>query len=98
MLKLTYINYSVAGPPHLPFIGSIPFMTGGDSCQVFNKHRQKYGDLFTIYMGSSPVVLVSGYNNIKYLLLDKGSLTANRPQTSFLPFHVQEGMGNYGQS
>ena len=83
----------ILGPPHLPLVGSLPFMGGGDICEVFTRFRRKYGDLFTIYMGSTPVVVVCGYDNVKYLLLDKGNVTSDRPDTSFLVVHMQEGKG-----
>lgn len=33
--------------------------------------REKYGDVFTIYLGSRPVVVVNGYNAVKEVYVDR---------------------------
>lgn len=38
---------------------------------LLRKMREKYGDVFTIYLGSRPVVVVNGYNAVKEVYVDR---------------------------
>ncbi|KAG9471038.1 hypothetical protein GDO78_016096 [Eleutherodactylus coqui] len=58
------------GPTPLPLLGNT-LDIGGDIVNSLLKLREKYGDVFTVYLGSRPVVVVTGYKNVKEIYLDK---------------------------
>nr|DBA20625.1 TPA: hypothetical protein GDO54_017385 [Pyxicephalus adspersus] len=57
------------GPTPLPLLGNILQLSGGD--MVTSLIREKYGDVFTVYLGSRPVVVVCGYNAVKEIYVDR---------------------------
>ncbi|XP_077337485.1 cytochrome P450 2G1-like [Lithobates pipiens] len=59
------------GPTPLPLLGNILQLHGGDIVTLLGKMREKYGDVFTIYLGSRPVVVVNGYNAVKEVYVDR---------------------------
>ncbi|CAI9599384.1 unnamed protein product, partial [Staurois parvus] len=59
------------GPTPLPILGNILQLGGGDIVAHLAKMREKYGDMFTIYLGSRPVVVVNGYNAVKEVYVDR---------------------------
>ncbi|XP_073399844.1 cytochrome P450 1A1-like isoform X2 [Dendrobates tinctorius] len=67
------------GPWGLPILGNIlqieelPHMT-------FFKMKEKYGDVFLVKLGSVPVVVVSGLETVKKVLLKQGEQFAGRPK------------------
>ena len=56
------------GPPSFPVIGSLPFLVG-DGRKVFSKMAAKYGDVFTVYVGSTRMIVLNKYDVIKEALL-----------------------------
>ncbi|KAM5145952.1 cytochrome P450 2G1-like [Mantella aurantiaca] len=60
------------GPTPLPLLGNILEFRGGDILNSMMKIREKYGDIFTIYLGSRPVVVVNGFTAVKEVYLDRG--------------------------
>ena len=69
------------GPLSFPLIGSLPYMMG-DIRKVFSKMAAKYGDIFTVYMGSERTVVLNGYPLIKECLL-KSSGVLDARHTKF---------------
>ncbi|KAM4641343.1 cytochrome P450 2G1-like [Discoglossus pictus] len=60
------------GPTLLPILGNILQITPGGMVKSLMKLREKYGDVYTVYMGSRPVVVVTGYKTVKEILVDRG--------------------------
>ncbi|KAM5145968.1 cytochrome P450 2G1-like [Mantella aurantiaca] len=60
------------GPTPLPLLGNALQLGGGDILNSLMKMREKYGDVFTIYFGSHPVVVVNGYIAVKEVYVDRG--------------------------
>ncbi|XP_063287229.1 cytochrome P450 2G1-like [Pelobates fuscus] len=58
------------GPTPLPILGNI-LQLKGDYVKTLIKFRETYGDVCTIYLGSRPVILVTGYKAVKEVLVDK---------------------------
>ena len=56
------------GPPSFPVIGSLPFLVGHPR-KVFSKLADKYGDVFTVYVGSARMIVLNKYDVIKEALL-----------------------------
>ncbi|XP_069799514.1 cytochrome P450 2A10-like isoform X2 [Dendropsophus ebraccatus] len=65
------------GPTPLPLLGNA-LDIGVDIVNSLMKLSEKYGDVFTVYMGSRPVVVVTGYKLVKEIYLDKGDDFLNR--------------------
>ena len=53
------------GPPCLAFAGSLPFVEVRNLTNSFKKLSQKYGDIFSIYVGRTPVVVLNSFDLIK---------------------------------
>jgi len=71
------------GPWTLPLIGSLPFL-GLDIRKPLRKMAAKYGDVFTIYLGSRRVVVLNGYDVIKEAFLKNGHVFSGRPDIFFI--------------
>lgn len=61
------------GPPRLPFVGSLPYLTGGPSDKggLFSITRLlvgKYGKVAGFWLGWTPTVLISDYDLVKQAL------------------------------
>ena len=68
----------------LPVLGNIPSLVGKDVLQVFKALHKKYGDVFSIYMGSQLIVVLNGYDTIKEALVKNGKWFNDRPKNKLL--------------
>ncbi|KAM4641332.1 uncharacterized protein O3C94_015729 [Discoglossus pictus] len=59
-------------PTPLPLLGNILQISRGGMVTSLMKLSEKYGDVYTVYMGSRPVVVVTGYKTVKEILMDRG--------------------------
>uniref|UniRef100_A0A8C5Q3N3 Cytochrome P450 n=1 Tax=Leptobrachium leishanense TaxID=445787 RepID=A0A8C5Q3N3_9ANUR len=59
------------GPRPLPIIGNVLHLRG-DYIKILKKFGRTYGDVCTIYLGSRPVIVVTGYKTVKEVLVDRG--------------------------
>ncbi|KAG2465636.1 ANXA1 protein, partial [Polypterus senegalus] len=71
------------GPWGLPVIGNI-LQLGTLPHLTLAKMRKSYGNVFQIHLGTKSVVVVSGYEMIKTVLVTQGKCFANRPDFYFL--------------
>lgn len=78
------------GPWPLPIFGNLLSLGGADSRKSLEALREKYGDVYTLYMGKHPSVYVHGYENVKEVLVTRGDDFVDRPQSLKL---VQQGGG-----
>ena len=54
------------GPPKLPMIGSLPFLSKtGSFSHTMIMMAKKYGPVSGIFLGSKPTVIVADYNILK---------------------------------
>ncbi len=60
------------GPPRLPVVGSLPFMGGsGEKPSLLygiGDQMKKHGKIFGFYFSSTPNVVITDYNLVKYFL------------------------------
>ncbi|KAM5145953.1 cytochrome P450 2G1-like [Mantella aurantiaca] len=70
------------GPTPLPLLGNILEFRGGDIVNSMMKIRENYGDVFTIYLGSRPVVVVNGFTAVKEVYVDRADDFLARGDTS----------------
>nr|XP_060639598.1 cytochrome P450 2G1-like [Anolis sagrei ordinatus] len=59
------------GPTPLPLIGNFLQIKSGETLKSLLKLHQKYGPVFTVYLGSRPVLVLCGHRAVKEALIDK---------------------------
>ncbi|XP_070833582.1 steroid 17-alpha-hydroxylase/17,20 lyase isoform X1 [Chaetodon trifascialis] len=68
--------------PALPFIGSLLSLRSPHAPHVlFKELQQKYGQTYSLMMGSHCVIIVNQHTHAKEVLLKKGKIFAGRPRT-----------------
>ncbi|KAG8552923.1 hypothetical protein GDO81_003161 [Engystomops pustulosus] len=65
------------GPTPLPLLGNA-LDIGLNYVNSLVKLSEKYGDVYTVYMGSRPVVIITGYKRVKEIYFDKADDFLNR--------------------
>ncbi|XP_030074132.1 cytochrome P450 2C19 [Microcaecilia unicolor] len=85
------------GPIGLPFLGNILQLNSKDIFLSLNKLSEKYGSVFTIHMGSEPVVVLRGYDVVKEALNERGEDFAGRGSLPMLD-RVTRGHGVIGSN
>ncbi|KAM5237224.1 cytochrome P450 2B4-like [Ctenodactylus gundi] len=66
------------GPRPLPFIGNLLQMDRQGLLKSFLQLQKKYGDVFTVYLGPRPVVLLCGTEAIREALVDQAEAFSGR--------------------
>ncbi|KAM9033442.1 cytochrome P450 2B4-like [Sarcophilus harrisii] len=66
------------GPRPLPLLGNVLQMDRRGLLKSFLALRDKYGDVFTIYLGSRPVVVLCGPEAVKEALVEKAEEFSGR--------------------
>ncbi|XP_030075563.1 cytochrome P450 2C15 [Microcaecilia unicolor] len=77
------------GPTGLPILGNILQLNGKDIYRSLSKLSDKYGSLFTIHMGSEPVVVLCGYEVVKKALNEQSEDFAARGSLPMLDRVIQ---------
>ncbi|XP_034032994.1 cytochrome P450 2F2-like [Thalassophryne amazonica] len=87
------------GPPALPFLGNLLNLTVDNPIQDFEKLRKSYGNIYSLFFGLRPVIIINGLQAMKEAMVTKGLDFAGRPQDTFV-CHTTEGkgiiLGDYG--
>ncbi|XP_075392679.1 cytochrome P450 2B4-like [Tenrec ecaudatus] len=66
------------GPRPLPFLGNLLQMDRRGLLKSILKLREKYGDVFTVYLGPRPVVMLCGTEAIREALVDQADAFSGR--------------------
>uniref|UniRef100_G1U925 Cytochrome P450 n=1 Tax=Oryctolagus cuniculus TaxID=9986 RepID=G1U925_RABIT len=66
------------GPPTLPILGNLLQMDRKGLLRSFLRLREKHGDVFTVYLGSRPVVVLCGTDAIREALVDQAEAFSGR--------------------
>ncbi|XP_060071846.1 cytochrome P450 2J6-like [Ylistrum balloti] len=69
------------GPYGLPVFGSIRLMKRGKPTEIFRNLRRKYGDVFSIKLGTLTIVVINGYENLKEAFVKRADDFSDRPET-----------------
>ncbi|XP_038622731.1 cytochrome P450 2A13-like [Tachyglossus aculeatus] len=80
------------GPTPLPFIGNFLRLDTNQITNSLLKMRQKYGPVFTVYLGPRPVVVLCGYQAVKEALLDQAEEFSGRGEQATFDW-IFEGFG-----
>ncbi|XP_073497696.1 cytochrome P450 2G1-like [Phyllobates terribilis] len=60
------------GPTPLPILGNLLQLSKGGIVKSLLNLSEKYGEVFTVYLGSRPVIVVTGYKAVKEVYVDRG--------------------------
>ncbi|KAM4641697.1 cytochrome P450 2A6-like [Discoglossus pictus] len=66
------------GPTPLPLIGNLLDLKRGKMVGSLMKLWEQYGPVYTLYLGSRPVVFICGYQAVKEALIDQGEEFSGR--------------------
>ncbi|KFO19004.1 cytochrome P450 2B4 [Fukomys damarensis] len=83
------------GPRPLPFLGNLLQMNRKGLVKSILQLREKYGDVFTMYLGPRPVVMLCGTDTIREALVDQGETFAGRGTIAVLDAVFQENDVNF---
>uniref|UniRef100_A0A8C6SGT1 Cytochrome P450 n=1 Tax=Neogobius melanostomus TaxID=47308 RepID=A0A8C6SGT1_9GOBI len=72
------------GPSTLPMLGNLHNLSLDNPLRDFERLRKKYGNVYSLYLGSKPMVMLCGVQAIKEALVNKGLEFAGRPRTLIL--------------
>ncbi|XP_058424211.1 vitamin D(3) 25-hydroxylase-like isoform X2 [Diceros bicornis minor] len=93
-----------AGPMPLPGLGNLLQVDFQDPRCCFTRLRRRFGDVFSMQLGWTPVVVLNGLAAMREALVDHGEDTSDRPPVPFIE-HLGFGprseglvMARYGQS
>ncbi|XP_035012898.2 cytochrome P450 2B4-like [Hippoglossus stenolepis] len=89
------------GPPALPVLGNLLHLSLENPLKDFERLRKKYGDVYSLFLGPKPMVILNGQNAIKEALVTKGIDFAGRPDDLFVNDITQRRgviLANFGPS
>ncbi|KAM9325629.1 cytochrome P450 2F3-like [Gastrophryne carolinensis] len=66
------------GPMPLPFIGNLLQINTKDFADSLMKLKDKYGPVYTVYLGPRPGIVLCGYQAIKEALIDQSNAFGDR--------------------
>ncbi|XP_035393234.1 cytochrome P450 2C19-like isoform X1 [Cygnus atratus] len=66
------------GPAPLPILGNLLQVKPKDLAKTLEKLSEEYGPVFTVHLGSDPVVVLCGHDVVKEALIDRGDEFAAR--------------------
>ncbi|XP_046897326.1 cytochrome P450 2B4-like isoform X2 [Hypomesus transpacificus] len=89
------------GPCPLPFIGNILQLSATNPLKDLERLSQRYGKIFSLYLGSGPVVVLTGTETIREALVTRAAEFSGRPDNLMIS-HITKGKGvilaDYGPS
>ncbi|KAM9808156.1 cytochrome P450 2D14-like [Neosynchiropus ocellatus] len=68
------------GPPPIPILGNLLHLNLESPIEDFETFARKYGNVFSIFIGSRPTVVLNGLKAIKEALVTKAADFSGRPQ------------------
>ncbi|XP_066205578.1 cytochrome P450 2B11-like isoform X2 [Saccopteryx leptura] len=80
------------GPHPLPFLGNFLQLDRRGLLKSFLRLRDKYGDVFTVYLGPRPVIMLCGTEAIREALVDQAEAFSGRGKVAIVD-QVFQGYG-----
>ncbi|XP_045898628.1 cytochrome P450 2F2-like isoform X2 [Micropterus dolomieu] len=72
------------GPTALPILGNILHLNLENPLKDFERLRKSYGDVYSLFIGSKPAVIINGVKAMKEALVTKATDFAGRPKDLFI--------------
>ncbi|XP_061773417.1 cytochrome P450 2F2-like [Nerophis ophidion] len=72
------------GPTIVPVLGNILSLSLENPLQDFERLRKAYGNVYSLYLGRKPAVIVNGVHALKEALVSKATDFAGRPQDLYV--------------
>ncbi|XP_031150701.1 cytochrome P450 2F2-like isoform X2 [Sander lucioperca] len=89
------------GPPILPILGNILHLSLENPLKDFERLRNTYGNVYSLFLGTRPAVIINGMKAMKEAMVTKGTDFAGRPQDLFVNDATQRKgliLADYGSS
>nr|XP_033495353.1 cytochrome P450 2C8-like [Epinephelus lanceolatus] len=88
------------GPAPLPILGNLLSLSLDNPIRDFERLRKCYGNVYSIFLGPKPAVIINGVQAMKEAMMTKAADFAGRPQDIFVSDLTQSGMvlADYGPS
>ncbi|XP_076878160.1 cytochrome P450 2K4-like isoform X3 [Brachyhypopomus gauderio] len=80
------------GPRPVPIFGNLFHLNLINPLKDFERLAQQYGNVYSMYIGGRPAVVLNGFKAVKEALVTNALDFSGRPQNS-LPSHVTKGKG-----
>ncbi|XP_037539243.1 cytochrome P450 2J6-like [Nematolebias whitei] len=80
------------GPPILPVLGNLWYLISKNPLKDFEKLRQSYGNVYSLFLGSKSAVVINGFKTMKEAIVIKATDFAGRPQDLFIN-HLTQNKG-----
>ncbi|KAM6937859.1 cytochrome P450 2F2-like [Xenentodon cancila] len=68
------------GPPALPVLGNLLNLSQRDPLKELERLKKHYGDVYSLYLGTKPAVVINGLKAVKEAIVIKATDFAGRPQ------------------
>ncbi|KAL3862687.1 hypothetical protein ACJMK2_008640 [Sinanodonta woodiana] len=82
------------GPAWIPLVGNIRELTSDPDIRIHLRRLQKkYGDIYTLYLGPCPTIVVCGYDAIREIFIKRGIEFSDRPAASLPMILLNGGKG-----
>ncbi|KAM7413923.1 hypothetical protein PAMA_018967 [Pampus argenteus] len=72
------------GPTILPLLGNVLSISLENPLKDFERLRKTYGNVYSLYIGVKPAVVISGLKAMKEAIVSRGNDFAGRPQDLFI--------------
>ncbi|KAM6936861.1 cytochrome P450 2J6-like [Xenentodon cancila] len=78
------------GPPVLPVLGNLLQLNLENPLKDFERLRKSYGNVYSLFLGPKPAVVINGLKIIKEAIIVKAADFSGRPQDIFLSYISQK--------
>ncbi|KAL3861233.1 hypothetical protein ACJMK2_007281 [Sinanodonta woodiana] len=85
------------GPAWFPLVGNIWELTSHPDLRItLQRLQKKYGDIYTLYLGPVPTIVVCGYDAIREIFIKRGIEFSDRPAANLpiIMFNGGKGIGS----
>uniref|UniRef100_A0A3Q2CYN8 Cytochrome P450 2J6-like n=1 Tax=Cyprinodon variegatus TaxID=28743 RepID=A0A3Q2CYN8_CYPVA len=72
------------GPLSLPIFGSLLFLNLENPLKDFERLRESYGNVYSLFIGRKPAIIINGFKAMKEAIVIKSTDFAGRPQDLFI--------------
>ncbi|XP_069799539.1 cytochrome P450 2C8-like isoform X2 [Dendropsophus ebraccatus] len=78
------------GPTPLPLLGNVLQVNIKELHTSFKKLAKIYGDVFTVYLGPRPVVILNGFDAVKEALVERADVFSNRAKVPIASLFIRD--------